>query len=1017
MGDLPAPSPTRQELLTQQFYDWESRGRGWVVWNSVVELEPPFRPFLGHFLPAHSVQDDGLVPTGLSRIARMLFGGSGAAAPPNLSEESAEIEEPEPEPLERLGELVEWQVALPKDSQPSREVFEQCLTSLSYCRAPLVFEVVGDLNGLVAQIVAEASDAQRVFAQLKAHFPEAVINRVPQYLEGLWTNCRSGANWILEFGLEREFMLPLNPARRMATDPLVGICAALEHLGEGEVGVFQVLFEPARYRWEESIWRAVTRADGKPFFENAPEMVAQTEQKLARPLVAAVVRVAVRSPEDNRVREIILGLGGALRLFANPAGNELMPLDNEGYPDDDHEHDLLGRRSRRSGMLLNSEELVSLVHLPTAAVRSRKLKRDIMRTKSPPEVVLGAGLVLGENEHEGRTTKISLTADQRVQHTHIIGASGTGKSTLLFNLIRQDIENGDGVAVLDPHGDLIDRILGIIPASRIEDVILVDPSDTDYPIGFNILSAHSEQEKSLLASDLVSVFRRLASSWGDQMDTVLQNSILAFLESSRGGTMADLRRFLIEPAFRADFLRTVSDPELIYYWRNVFPQLTGNRSVGPVLTRLQGFMSQKPIRNMVSQPENKLDFARIMDTRQIFLARLPEGLFGAENSYMLGALLVSKFQQIVMSRQAQEMSARRDFWLYIDEFDHFITPTMAEILKGARKYRLGLTLAHQELHQLQKEARVASAVATHPLTRIVFRVGDDDAKKLADGFTSFDAQSLKTLGKFQAIARVERSDFDFNLAIRLPPKEDADQTAQRRQEIITVSRRKYATPRKDVEAELLAKLPTEQREPEKSQSVPGQRQPQEARPVKTEPSPAEKPESEAMSSEDKRQHEAIKSDIQGEAESLDYSVQLEERLPLGQGQPDLILTRGDRRIACEVSETTHVGEEVDHIQLRLKAGFGHVAVISRSRKKLTRIQETWLESALDAQIPKVGFYSPEEFISKLYEWAADDPAGGIAERSKRSKQKIDLGGGPLSEPERRQREKEWLEQIRRRMKG
>src|SRR6266705_2517525 len=204
--------------------------------------------------------------------------------------------------------------------------------------------------------------------------------------------------------------------------------------------------------------------------------------------------------------------------------------------------------------------------------------------------------------------EVRLTKEQRVRHTHIIGVSGTGKSTLLFNLIRQDIENGEGVAVFDPHGDLVDKVLGIIPDHRINDVVLVDPSDEQFSIGFNILSAHSDLEKNLLASDLISVFERLSTSWGDQMGSVLQNAILAFLESDQGGTLSDLRRFLIDPAYRNKFLETVRDPEIVYYWRKAFTLLSGNKSIGSVLTRLDTFLSPKPIRYMVSQPVNRLDF-------------------------------------------------------------------------------------------------------------------------------------------------------------------------------------------------------------------------------------------------------------------------------------------------------------------------------------------------------------------------------------------------------------------------
>ena len=216
---------------------------------------------------------------------------------------------------------------------------------------------------------------------------------------------------------------------------------------------------------------------------------------------------------------------------------------------------------------------------------------------------------------------MTLGPEQRVRHTYVIGASGTGKSTLLLNLIVQDIQHGNGVGVLDPHGDLIDQILALVPEERAADVVLLDPSDEEYPVGFNILSAHSELEKNLLASDLVGVFRRLSASWGDQMSSVLANAILAFLESDRSGTLADLRRFLVEGDFRQAFLQTVRDPEVVYYWQKEFPLLTG-KPQGPILTRLDTFRRPKLIRHMISQKENRLDFGAIMNEGKIFLAKI-----------------------------------------------------------------------------------------------------------------------------------------------------------------------------------------------------------------------------------------------------------------------------------------------------------------------------------------------------------------------------------------------------------
>ena len=785
------------EQLTEQFHQWEQRGRGWQVFDEPVSPEPPFRPFEGHYQPAAPAIDDGLRPTFLSSLVRKLSGklSTEAAAPPIIPEPE---EEPEPTPLIRES-LVELQASLPDKLDISQEAFEQFLLNLSLCREPIAFELVGSHKKVAAQFVAGENDAPLLRRQLQAYFPEAVFVPREGGLEQAWNTSTGDEALAVEFGLKHEFMLPLAIGK---LDPFIGIVGALAELQPGELGLFQVLFQPVQNPWAESIVNSVSHADGKPFFVDSPELTGAAENKVARPLYAAVVRILVCAGQRERLLQLARDLAGSLRVFTHPNGNELIPLQNEEYPFEEHIEDVLRRQTRRTGMLLNSYELTGFVHLPSSAVRSPVFQRQTTKTKAAPAIVRQRGLLLGTNDHAGETIEVRLSAEQRTRHTHIIGASGTGKSTLLFNLIRQDIENGEGVAVLDPHGDLIDKILGVIPSNRIDDVVLVDPSDAEYSIGFNILSAHSELEKTLLSSDLVAVFQRLSSTWGDQMNSVLQNAILAFLESDRHGTIADLRRFLIEPAFRNDFLKSVKDSEVVYYWQKSFPHLSGNKSIGSILTRLDTFLAQKPIRHMVSQPENRLDFAQIMDTGKIFLAKLPEGLLGRENSYLLGTLMVSKFQQIAMSRQAQQIAARRDYWIYADEFANFITPSMAEILSGARKYRIGLTLAHHELHQLQRNPEVASAVMSHPFTRIVFRVGDDDAKKLAEGFSFFEAKDLRNLETGQAVCRVERSDFDFNLSVPLPIEPDKDTAMARRQEVITVSRKKYGTARADVEVKL-----------------------------------------------------------------------------------------------------------------------------------------------------------------------------------------------------------------------
>jgi hypothetical protein len=1000
------------EQLSEQFYQWEQRGRGWQVFPQPVTPEPPFRSFNGYRQSTPPVDDTRRSSAFSSLLQKLSRSLSTEAAVPSAVPES--IEEPEPEILIR-DSLVELQTSLPAKLDISKDTFEQFLSSVSFCHEPLTFELLGTARNITAQFVSHQDDAPSVQQQLEAFFPEATFQAQAGTLENAWNESQGDHVLVVEFGLEHEFMLPLASGK---LDPFVGIVGVLAKLQEGELALFQVLFQPTTHPWSESIIHSVTHSDGKPFFVNSPELAKAAETKTTKPLYAAVVRIMVCSGQSARTRQLACDLAGSLRVFAHPHGNELIPLSNDEYGFEEHIEDVLLRQSRRSGMLLNSDELFGFVHLPSSAVRSPALKRDSGKTKAAPSIARQSeGVLIGDNVHAGKTVPIRLTTDQRVRHTHIIGASGTGKSTLLFNLISQDIQNGDGIGVLDPHGDLIDRILGIIPESRINDVVLVDLADSDFPVGFNILSAHTDLEKDLLASDLVSIFRRFSSSWGDQMDTVLQNSILPFLEGRAGGTLGDLRRFLIEPAFRNDYLKTVRNPETLYYWQKVFPQLTGSKSVGPLLTRLQNFFSRGPIRNMVLQAENRLDFADIMDSGKIFLARLPEGQSGAENTYLLGALLMSKFQQTAMSRQAQAIAQRRDFWLYIDEFDHFISPSMAEILKGSRKYRLGLTLAHQELHQLQSDPKVASAVATHPCTRIVFRVGDDDARKLGESFSFFDAQSLKNLETFQAIARVERADFDFNLQVHPLSASDDRQAEMTRQAVIAASRARYATPHIQVEEVLLANLNFDQPKVE----PPAVHQPvakaPEVRKVEEKPAPVPAPVSEEESlAEDESQHQALKNKLGIEAEGLDYTVSFEENVPPGKGRIDLVVRRGKKIVACEVSVKSPVRYEVENIHKCLTGGFAEVALISANRRKLDHIRELFTETATTEQLSRVSFVTPDEFIAKLYQWADSDPQGAEAERGKPKKQKISLLSNLLSNAERQAQEQEWLQQIKAAMK-
>lgn len=711
--------------------------------------------------------------------------------------------------------------------------------------------------------------------------------------------------------------------------------------------------------------RSVTDWGGADFFADAPELVPLAKQKTGRPLFACVLRVAVKANNSDRCWSLAQRIGGTLAQLSEPASNEFVALENTDYPDEVHVADILARRTRRTGALLNSEELVSLVHPPSTAVRSPRLKRDERRTKAAPKELIGLGFILGQNVHGGTSRTVGLTQEQRLRHTHIVGASGTGKSTLLMNLIAQDIEQGNGFAVLDPHGDLVDEVLCRIPESRGADVVLVDPADSDYPVGFNILSAHSELEKTLIASDLVAIFRRLSTSWGDQMTSVLSNAVLAFLESKKSGTIADLRRFLVEADYRKDFLTTVTDPEVVYYWQKEFPLLTG-RPQAPLLTRLDAFLRPQLIRRMVTQP-TALDLGAIMNDGRILLVKLAQGAIGEENASLLGSLFVAKINQLVMGRQAIRESERRPFYLYIDEFQHFVTPSMATLMTSARKYGLGLVLAHQELRQLLNQDRdVAGAVLANAATRVAFRVGDDDARKLEDGFSTFSARDIQNLGRGQAVCRIDRADWDFSLATTpLSSLTATDRECGER--VVSLSRANYgvrfiATP-EVARPDGAAALSTHQRRPQQAdEQTPNL---QESRSQPTQLDGTRHPFHATTAGRGGAQHKYIQELIRRWADANSWRTTIEKQVLDGLGSIDVLLERDEHRIACEIAISSTTEYEISNIRKCLASGCTEVLSVApdvRNRQRLRNAFERQLEAA---DVARVRVLATEELFAYL----------------------------------------------------
>jgi hypothetical protein len=1000
------------------------RGRGWQLWPYPVDIEPLYVPFYHEISPERPI-DDGRRPSDAPKTLAyaslagailsliillvsfhlffLLLAVSFSAwpavyfsqtkeevsreegDPPETEEE--EIDFPDPADM-NIEDLCFLRVLIPPEMEVGKEASERFLLSMKYNYSPLAFELIGTHKEILLQLGCHKEDKDPLLAQLRAHFPTAYCleeeDAVSSVLKVAYNReDQKGEGVIVDFGLNDEFMQPVNSVRDFKNDPLTAFFGSLSNLGPQEVGLLQILIKPAQGDWGGSIRRSVIDWEGEPFFLDAPEMTKRAAEKIACPLFAAVVRMCGISIDREEAFEIVRRLGAGLEQFSLPDGNSFIPLSNDGYDFDEHLEDILLRQSHRSGMLLNSEELVSLVHLPSSSMKVAELRRWTKKSKAAPDGAVGQTLILGENLHGGIRKVVGLSADQRMRHTYVIGASGTGKSALLLNMIIQDIKNGEGVAVLDPHGDLIDQIFGYIPEELFKDVVLIDPSDVEYPVGLNIFSAHSELEKNLLSSDLVAVFQRLSTSWGDQMTSVLGNAILAFLESKQGGTLADLRRFLIEPVFRKSFLRTVEDPEVIYYWEKEYPLLAG-RPQAPLLTRLDTFLRPKVIRHMVSQKENRIDFRNIMDNGKIFLVKLAQGAIGEENSYLLGTLLVSKIHQAAMSRQETKASDRRKFYLYIDEFHNLITPSMAAILSGARKYNLGLILAHQELRQLwSRDMDVASAVIANPCTRICFRLGGFDAEKLKDGSAFFEAKDLQNLEVREAVCRIERAEHDFNLKTLPLPAVDLDLAEERRERIVGLSREKYASRREIVEkalaigrAEAMGSpiIPEEKYKEEKKPEIKEKKEKRE--PVLARPyiEQAENvtyrqplPEEPALLGRGGQQHKYIQQLIKKIAEHKGYRATIEKQVLGGAGSIDVAIEKDSTKIACEISVTTGGDQELGNIQKCLAAGYDPVILISSEKRNLNKMKEFITGQLSEESLKSILFLQTEEVILYLEE--------------------------------------------------
>ncbi|MEI6660323.1 MAG: type IV secretion system DNA-binding domain-containing protein [bacterium] len=397
----------------------------------------------------------------------------------------------------------------------------------------------------------------------------------------------------------------------------------------------------------------------------------------------------------------------------------------------------------------------------------------------------------------------------RRQHMYILGKSGTGKSVLMSNLIVQNIQNGEGVCVVDPHGELVEEILHSIPENRVKDVIYFNPADTEFAIGFNVIQVDDPKYKHLVASGLMGIFTKIwANAWSARMEYILNNAILALLDTPNT-TLLGIPRLLVDKDYRQMIISNLKDPVVKAFWVHEYEQWREqfrNEAIAPIQNKVGQFLSTSIIRNVVGQSTSTIDIFKVMNEGKIFLVNVSKGRIGEDNSALLGGMIITKIQLAAMERVRIPEDERKDFYLYVDEFQNFATDAFANILSEARKYRLNLTIAHQYTAQIENKdgSQVRDAVFGNVGTMIIFRVGADDADFLEKEFEpEFMAQDLVNLPNYNVYLKlmidgVTSRPFS---ATTLPPIK-IDPADGVKDSIIESSRRLYAKPRAEIEDQI-----------------------------------------------------------------------------------------------------------------------------------------------------------------------------------------------------------------------
>jgi len=721
------------------------------------------------------------------------------------------------------------QVAVPRDNETKIDAAEQMFASLHSMyksgfmakfksQDHISFEIAAKKEDIRFYVAAPRKYIDLLEKQIHGSYPGADVKEVEEY--NIFS--QEGKVAFAALRLKNADFFPIRTYRDLPVDPLSSITSVLAKMADGEAAAIQILVQPAEGKWREwgRSYIAKTKKDEanpeKASFKVDPKALEAVEHEIAKPGFHSVVRLVVSSTSVEMAKMHLDNLLSSFSQFAsdyNEFKKVKLPVKKLFMVDFIYRYfPIINLPFFPQHSILNSDELATIYHFPNKSVETAYIFWLNAKRAPAPSQVPTSGMYLGNSRYRGIVRPIYISDDDRRRHIYIIGKTGTGKSQLLEEMVMQDINAGRGVAVIDPHGDLIDGILERMPTTRAEDVIYFDPSDIERPMGLNMLEANTEEQKHYVVTSIVGLMYKLYDPMktgiiGPRFEHAIRNAMLTVM-SVPGNTFVEVVRVLTDSSFVQELLPKVQDPIIRRYWTDQIAQTADfhkSEVLDYIVSKFGRFVTNKLMRNIIGQSKSSFDFRKCMDEGKVLLVNLAKGKIGEENSNFLGLILVPRILISAMSRQEIPEEERRDFYLYVDEFQNFATPDFAQILSEARKYRLNLTVANQFIGQMEEE--VKNAVFGNVGSVVAFRVGVTDANYLQHEYQpTFNEADLINIDKFNAyIKTIVKNEpvkpFSIDLTKDMG-KVHSQKNPQIAKALIQLSRLKYGRSKELVEAEI-----------------------------------------------------------------------------------------------------------------------------------------------------------------------------------------------------------------------